>query len=173
MEEAGPRDELDKLQDKLTKAASTRGSEGEQAAEMFIETLIGKPKGQEMKNLLQVLEEAGHKIKKSSFDRIDSNGNEIDFSDINHLTEIFPQLTFVEIKSTDRDLPDDFTGYFFSVSETEIDASISLGDQYRVLLFSKRTNNYRWTTVSTLLRRGTSIVWSASISLGEGLDEEE
>ena len=160
-------DELEGKRKKLSKAATTRGSEGEQGAMMLFKNLIDRPKGKDMKNLLQALSQLGLNIKPTSFDKIDSGGIEINFSDVNHLVKILSQITFIEVKSTDRkSIPEDFSGYFFALTENEIDASIILGDRYKVLLINKVTGYSKWTTVKALLERAKSKTWQVSLNLG-------
>ena len=163
-------DELEEKRVKLSKAATTRGAEGEKDAMILFENLIDRPKGKDMKNLLDALTQLDLNIKSTSFDKIDSGGVNIDFSDVNHLVQILPRLTFVEVKSTDRaSIPEDFSGYFFAITENEIDASIILGEQYRVLLINKVTGYKKWTTVQALLERAKSKTWQVSLNLGEEL----
>ena len=60
---------------------------------------------------------------------------------------------------------EDFSGFFFALTENEIEASTVLGDRHRVVLFNKLTGRTLWTSVPELLQRSRSTTIQVSLQL--------
>ena len=64
---------------------------------------------------------------------------EINFLDLNSIRVTISEMVFVEIKSANQDrVKEDFTGYFFALTESEIAASDALGNRHVVILYNKK-----------------------------------
>jgi len=90
----------------------------------------------------------------------------VDFSNVESLQASIGELIFVEIKTTKKEsVKDDFSGYFFALSEGEIAASEALGERYQVILYNYVQKKYLKTTVADILSRSKSRTWQLSLQL--------
>ncbi|MCP3937937.1 MAG: hypothetical protein GY708_21520 [Actinomycetia bacterium] len=152
----------------LDRLSNQTGSDGEKQLIDSMDDLIPRPKGDALKVLLTELERTGISIAKTSFDAILlPSGRHVDFGDIQDLRESLSEMTFVEIKSTKKtSVKEDFSGYFFSLTEKEIDAAQQLGPRHIVLLHNTLTGHFLQTSVSELAQRSRSTTWQVSVQLG-------
>ena len=120
-----------------------------------------------MRTLLGALAESGIRIKASSFDAIAlPAGVEVDFGDVTSVRAALAEMVFVEIKTANQSrVREDFSGFFFALTESEIEASIALGRRHRVVLFNKLTGSMLWTSVPELLNRSRSRTIQVSLQL--------
>lgn len=120
-----------------------------------------------MKNLMRVLMDAGTPIKPSSFDAISiTSGVTPDYEDVEALRALLPSMVFIEIKTANQErVKPGFSGYFFALTENEIDAAEKLGDRHRVALFNRLTGELRITSVRELLSQARSMTWQLSVQL--------
>jgi hypothetical protein len=102
---------------------------------------IARPKGKGLGLLLAALRRTGIDIKWSSFDAIVlPAGQTVDFTLEQDLARCLDEMVFVEIKSANQGrVTDNFDGFFFALTESEIKAADALGERHRVALFNKRT----------------------------------
>lgn len=151
----------------LARLAATHGTGGERDAVGLAQTWVPKPKGRGMKILMQALEAAGTPIKPSSFDAIHvREGLSVDFADCESVCRALGGMVFVEIKTADQDrVKDDFCGFFFALTESEIDAATKLGTRHCVALYNRRTSKMLLTSVPELLSRARSTTMQLSIQL--------
>ena len=67
------------------------------------------------------------------------NATKIDFTDPDAIKAAIGEMVFVEIKSANQDrVKENFTGYFFALTESEIAASDVLGNRHVVILYNKK-----------------------------------
>jgi hypothetical protein len=124
-----------------------------------------RPKGRAMKLLLTALKEAGFGFKSTSFDAIELDA-EIDWSDEASIREHISRMVFIEIKTANSArVQPGFSGYFFAITEGEMEAAEALGERHKVLLYNARTEEQLLTSVSALLARARSKTWQLSIQL--------
>jgi len=147
--------------------ANQRGAAGEAVALAEMDHWIERPSGSNLKLLLSELRETGVNIKGSSFDAIWLLGSvHIDFSNPAEVRAALPRMTFIEIKSASQArVKPGFAGFFFALTENEIDASEALGHRHRVALYNKITGELLLTSVSEILARTKSSNWQLSVQL--------
>jgi hypothetical protein len=151
----------------VKRLSNQKGALGERAALAAMDDWLPRPRGPGMKNLLRVLEEAGTPIKSKSFDAIALEASErLRFDDLESIRSLLPSMIFVEIKTADQArVGKGFTGYFFALTENEIEAADRLGARHRVVLFNKRTDEMLVTSVPEILARARSMTWQVSLQL--------
>ena len=117
--------------------------------------------------LLSALRKNGISIKASSFDAIAlPDSLTIDFQDPQSVAVALSEMIFVEIKTANQSrVKDDFSGFFFALTESEIAASEALGDQHRVLLYNRTTDARLLTSVPEIIARARSTTWQVSVQL--------
>lgn len=149
----------------LERLANRRGAQGEQAALILMDAWLPRPKGIELKLLLDALAETGVHIKPSSFDAIASLAR-VDFHDRDSLRAQLDSLVFIEIKTANQArVKPGFAGFFFALTEGEIAAAEALGDRHRVALFNNMTGELLLTSVPEILARSRSTNWQVSVQL--------
>jgi hypothetical protein len=151
----------------LGRLANTKGAAGEVAAIDAHTQWIRRPKGKALKTLMTALQEQGVSIKASSFDAIALPSTiELDFNDLPSIRAALPDMVFVEIKTASQTrVKDDFSGFFFAVTENEIAASQALGERHRVLLYNRATGGHFLTSVPDVIARAKSTTWQVSVQL--------
>ncbi|WP_425628645.1 hypothetical protein [Vibrio neptunius] len=88
----------------VNRLSNTSGSQGEDLAIQKNQQWLEKPKAKELNNLLTLLSESGIHIKRTSFDAIELPvGVSIDFSCLNSIRAALPLMTFIEIKTTNKE----------------------------------------------------------------------
>ncbi len=60
----------------------------------------------------------------------------VDWTDLSSVQQHLSDITLYEVKSTSKKLPEDFSGYFFSLSTAELLVAQSLGAQFRFAFVS-------------------------------------
>ncbi|HIF9513196.1 hypothetical protein [Photobacterium kishitanii] len=162
-----PIDVINSKKQHLARYANQNGSNGELITIESNDNWIPRPKGNELKLLLSALEETGISIKRSSFDALSiPKGVTVDFNDLESIKGSLSQIVFIEIKSANQDrVKEDFTGFFFALTENEIKAAEALGNRHQVALFNKKTSEILMTTVSEIINRAKSSTWQVSVQL--------
>lgn len=161
---------LELLQSKrlhVDRLANEGGAAGETIALGEMDHWIRRPTGEGLKLLLDALEKRQTPIKRTSFDAVHIPGaSDFDFTDVNKLEDVLPEMTFIEIKTANQErVKPDFSGFFFALTEGELMAAQVLGNRYRVALFNKRTGSILLTSVSDILTRSRSMNWQVSVQL--------
>ncbi len=151
----------------VDRLSSQHGIAGETAAIVQDGTWLPRPKGPALRTLIAALAADGTPIKPSSFDAIAVPADlKIDLSDPAAVKAGLPRLTFVEIKTANQPrVRDDFSNYFFALTENEIEAAAILGTRHCVALFNKISGRMLITSVPQLLTRARSTTWQVSIQL--------
>ena len=151
----------------VARVTNARGADGEIAAIAEMDNWVPRPKGPALKVLLSALQSRGISIKGSSFDAISvQDSRVVDFTKLDEVLDAIPQMCFVEIKSaSQRRVKPGFDGYFFALTEAEIQAAEALGSQHVVALFNKLTGELLLSSVPEILARARSMNWQLSIQL--------
>jgi hypothetical protein len=151
----------------LVRMASAHGVGGERDAVAVAENWVARPKGAGRRVLMAALTATGITIKPTSFDAVAlPKGTSLDFEDPTAVERALLSLVFVEIKTANQDrVKPDFSGFFFALTEGEIDAASKLGDRHRVALYNGRTGVLLLTSVPELLKRARSTTMQVSIHL--------
>ncbi|MCG6311839.1 hypothetical protein [Vibrio vulnificus] len=162
-----PSEVIELKKNHLLRFANESGAKGEILSIEANEDWIPRPKGDRLKNLLSALELTGLNIKRSSFDALSIPADiEVDFGSIESILEALPKITFIEIKTANQErVKEDFSGFFFALTESEISAAEQLGDRHKVALFNKRTSKMVMTTVSDIVAKSRSMTWQVSVQL--------
>ena len=127
----------------LARLVNQSGATGEIFVLDEMANWVPRPKGKGLRVLLSALEETGISIKGSSFDAISlPHTNQFDFTDLDAVKSIISEMVFIEIKTANQDrVKEDFSGFFFALTESEIAASEALGHRHKVALYNKKTGN--------------------------------
>lgn len=151
----------------MARFANESGAKGEVYAVDSMNEWVPRPKGKELHILLSALKASGIEIKRSSFDAISHpNASHINYSSPEEVNSVVDELVFIEIKTANQErVKDDFTGFFFALTESEIAASEVLRERHRVALFNKRTGVIQMTTVPEIISRAKSTNWQVSVQL--------
>jgi hypothetical protein len=157
---------LEQRRQHVARLANERGAGGELSA-MAEQGWIPRPKGGQMKLLLALLREAGVNLKPSSFDAIALPiGMDVDFGSEASIRAALPAMTFIEIKTASQPrVTEDFSGFFFALTEAEIAAASALGNRHRVALYNRQTGSLRLTSVDEIVKRAKSMTWQLSVQL--------
>lgn len=158
---------IKKKREHLARLTNQKGAEGEALLITSIDDWLPRPKGQQLKNLIGALDKVGINIKWSSFDAISlPKGKKIDFNNIESINAVINEITFIEIKTANQKrVKDDFSSFFFALTESEISASENLGNRHKVVLFNKITGKSLVTSVPEIIRRAKSTNWQVSVQL--------
>lgn len=149
----------------LVRLANQSGSAGEAAALQTMEAWSPRPKGAQLRRLLEALDADGITIKASSFDAM-ATPDALSFEDPIALSEQLARTVFIEIKTANQPrVRPGFAGFFFALTEAEILAAEQLGERHRVALFNNLTGELLLTRVSEILRRSRSTNWQVSVQL--------
>lgn len=151
----------------LARFANQTGAEGEAHAVDSMNDWVPRPKGNELKILLSALKSSGVEIKHSSFDAISHpNAEQINFANPLEVEAAVNEMVFIEIKTANQErVKEDFSGFFFALTESEISASEVLHGRHKVALFNKRTGAIQMTTVPEIIARAKSANWQVSVQL--------
>ena len=162
-----PIEVIDLKRKHLARFANQTGAEGEAYAVDSMNDWVPRPKGNELKILLAALKGSGIEIKRSSFDAISHpNADKINFNNQSEVEAAVNDMVFIEIKTSNQErVKEDFTGFFFALTESEIAASEALQNRHKVALFNKRTGLIQITTVAEIIARAKSTNWQVSVQL--------
>lgn len=151
----------------IERLSNQSGASGETIVLEKMPNWLRRPRGIGLKILLAALREDGIEIKGSSFDVIAlQNEDKIDFTDAELVKSRLSEMIFIEIKTTtQRRVKEDFSGFFFALTENEITAADVLGGRHKVALYNKLTDKLLITSVSEILTRKKSSSWQLSIQL--------
>lgn len=149
----------------LARFANEAGALGENLAILSMRHWVPRPRGANLKMLLEELAATGISIKASSFDAIALDPS-IDMTDRQQVRASLPAITFVEIKTANQSrVKPGFNGFFFALTESEIVAAEQLGSRHRVALFNALTSEMLLTSVPEIIGRAKSMNWQLSVQL--------
>jgi hypothetical protein len=119
------------------------------------------PTAQQRQNLLVAFAKRGKVVYGKAFDivRLNTRVNLNDLADIEGNME---SILVFEIKSTRKDLPTDFTGYFFGLSAAEVLVAQSLRDHFKFIFVNVTTGSHVEMGLSDIFARAKGIypTWS-------------
>ncbi|MNS73914.1 hypothetical protein D3C72_1073730 [compost metagenome] len=149
----------------ITRMANQSGAAGEQNAIQVHELWVPRPRGKELKILMEALAKSGFSIRASSFDAL-ALPHAIDLADAEQVRLRLPEITFIEIKTArQKRVRPGFDGFFFALTEREIEASEQLGKRHKVALFNTLTEEILLTSVDEIIKRSRSMNWQLSVQL--------
>lgn len=149
----------------LARLVNQRGAAGEVDAIASVTDWIARPKGAQLKLLLEELAATGINIKPSSFDAI-AGANQVDFDDRSSIRAAIDRMVLIEIKTANQPrVKPGFSGFFFALTENEISAADQLGSRHQVALFNKITEKLLLTDIPSILTRSRSTTWQVSVQL--------
>lgn len=149
----------------LARFSNRSGAEGERTAALIQSDWTERPRGAALAALLAALKRDGVVLKASSFDAL-ATPSPLDFTDQDRLRSQLALTTFIEIKTANQTrVKPGFAGFFFALTEAEIQAADQLGDRHRVALFNKLTDELLLTSVAEILSRSRSTNWQVSVQL--------
>jgi len=149
----------------LDRLANEGGAAGEESVILANDQWLPRPKGQVLRALLEALASIGKSIKASSFDAL-AVPSGIDLSNPKHLCDGLSEIVFIEIKTANQArVRPGFHGFFFALTENEIEAAAVLGRQHRVVLYNKATGEILITSVPEIVARARSSTWQLSVQL--------
>ncbi|HEY0721691.1 MAG TPA: hypothetical protein VGE50_10625 [Gammaproteobacteria bacterium] len=151
----------------LARLANERGAAGEVLAIDGMANWVPRPRGKGLKILLAALRAEGISIKPSSFDAISlPSSGVLDFENPEAISELLPSMVFVEVKTANQTrVREDFSGFFFALTESEISAAEALGSRHRVALYNKNSGAMLLTSVPEILAKAKSTNWQVSVQL--------
>ena len=151
----------------VDRLVNSGGAAGERLMGEFMSDWIKRPTGSAMKNLRGGLVLAGTPIAATSFDFIALPPLcDLDLQDPTSIARWLPEMVFIELKTSNQSrVTSSFAGFFFSLTEKELEAAEALGDRHRVVLFNAVTKATMWTSVPEILERSRSSTWQLSIQL--------
>lgn len=149
----------------LARFANLSGASGERNTLLNRADWVPRPTGVQLKALLAALAAEGVVIRPSSFDAVAAPGL-LDYGDPARLQEQVARTTFIEIKTANQPrVKPGFAGFFFALTEAEIEAAELLGERHRVALFNNLTGELALTSVAEILGRSRSTNWQVSVQL--------
>lgn len=101
-----------------------------------------------------------------AFDAIRVKGHEpLDFALFEKVEERIDDIILCEVKSTRRQLDEEFSGYFFGLSTAELLVAQSLGPNFEFALVNVESGLVKTLMLKELLARATAIypAWSLTI----------
>lgn len=153
----------------VKRLVNANGAAGESMALTLLDSsrFVRRPKGSGLKHLMTALSETGITIKPTSFDVVAlPEGQSVDFMSLDSTRLALPQMTFIEVKTSNQNrVKPDFSSFFFALTEGEIRAAEALGNRHGVLLINRATNASLLTTVPEILARARSTTWQVSVQL--------
>ena len=93
------------------------------------------------RNLAMAFAAKGCVVYGKAFDCFLVSGDPLDLSNLAEVQERIDVVTLCEIKSTRKELGEQFGGYFFSISTAEVLVAQSLGSQFRFLFVNTTTGS--------------------------------
>lgn len=121
------------------------------------------PTAAERQNILVAFAKKGKLVYGKAFDviKVPVNAN---LKELEYVESHLDELTMYEIKSTRKDLPRDFTGYFFALTAAELLVAQSLKEQFRFAFVNIQTSEYMDYGLNDVLARAKGIYPTWSIS---------
>ena len=140
---------------------------GQTTAKKAAEILVAKglgfkvPSAKQKQNLLVAFAKKGKVIYGKAFDIVRVVGS-VDLDDLAAVEEKLQLITIFDIKSTKKNLPPDFSGYFFALTTAELLVAQSLKKQFRFVFVNTGTNEHLEMNLNQIFARAKGIypTWS-------------
>jgi hypothetical protein len=119
------------------------------------------PTAKQKANLLVAFAKKGKVVYGKAFDIVKLSG-EIDLSNLAEVEAKLDKIVIYEIKSTKKNLRDDFASYFFALTGAEVLVAQSLKKQFRFVLVNTSTGAHLELTLAEIFSRAKGIypTWS-------------
>ncbi|OQW96447.1 MAG: hypothetical protein BWK77_04625 [Verrucomicrobia bacterium A1] len=147
----------------MNPSSDSGSSTAKRAAEMLEERNEGfiVPTAQQRQNMLVAFAKKGKVVYGKAFDivRLSAHVNLDELGDVERNLE---KILVFEIKSTRKDLPPDFSGYFFGLSAAEVLVAQSLRDYFKFIFVNVNTGQYIEMGLGDIFARAKGIypTWS-------------
>lgn len=145
----------------LTEAS--RNQTAKKAARLLLQANVGYviPTAKQKLLLLVELAKRNVVVYGKAFDILKLSG-EVDLDDANQIARNIEKITFCEIKSTSRKLPEDFRGYFFALTAAELLVAQNLKQRFKFVLVNTASGAHSELSLQELLGRARGIypTWS-------------
>ncbi len=142
---------------------ASRNKTAKRAARILLDTNAGFVVPNSRQKLLLLVELARHNvvIYGKAFDILKVSEH-IDLDDPEAIGRNLEKITFCEIKSSSRKLPDDFKGYFFALTGAELLVAQNLKQRFKFVLVNIQSGTHIELSLQELLGRARGIypTWS-------------
>ncbi len=138
--------------------AASPSSSTQSTAKRAAEILVAKgegftiPTAAQRQILLVAFAKKGKLVYGKAFDVV-KGPVDAEYNDSQYVETHLSDLTIYEIKSTRKDLPPDFSGYFFALTAAELLVAQSLKKQFRFAFVNTRTEDYIECELSEIFAR--------------------
>jgi hypothetical protein len=153
---------IDRLPDSPPEFQSGQ-STSKKAAKILVSKRIGfvVPTGTQRQNLLVAFARRGKVVYGKAFDIV-KLAEPVDLNDIEDVERRLAMIIIYEIKSSKRELPNDFSGFFFALTGAEILVAQSLKEQFKFVLVNTQTGAFLEIRLSEMFARAKGIyaTWS-------------
>jgi hypothetical protein len=152
----------------LAEAAISESSR-QQTAKRAGQILVGKnvgfhiPTGKQKQNLLVAFAKRNLVIYGKAFDALKLL-NPVDLDSLPEIEEHLDDIILYEIKSTNRDIAADFSGYFFALTTAELLVAQNLKKRYKFVFVNVTTENFIELALTEVFAKAKGIYPTWSIS---------
>jgi hypothetical protein len=133
------------------------------ALAILVEKAVGfvMPTSAQRKNLVVAFAKNDMIIYGKAFDCVRLNGA-VNLDSIDNIEENLDRIIIIEIKSTRKQLPNDFAGHFFSLSSAEMLVAQSLKNRFKFAFVNINTGSHLELSIGDIFARARSIYpgWS-------------
>ncbi len=144
-------------------AKITRNTTARRAAEILIAKDLGYaiPTPKQKRNLVVAFAKRGMILYGKAFDIVRLSA-QVDLNDLEVVERDLERVTLYEIKSTAKEVGNDFKGYFFAVTAAELLVSQSLKKRFKFVLVNTKTKTHLELSLSQMFARAKGIypTWS-------------
>lgn len=141
----------------------TRNATANKAASILVSKQIGfiVPTAKERLNLLVAFAKKNMVVYGKAFDIVKIS-EKVDLNDLSSVEKNLDQIRIYEIKSTNKNLPSDFSKYFFGMSGAEMLVAQSLKRYFKFIFVNIRTGDFLELDLGQIFARAKGIypTWS-------------
>ena len=121
------------------------------------------PTASQRQNLLVAFAKTGKAVYGRAFDLVKLE-RPLNLSDLHEVESHLSTVTLIEVKSTKKQLPPDFAGFFFALTGGEVLVAQSLKSQFRFALVNTVSEDYLEMSLGDIFSRARGIypTWSVS-----------
>ncbi|HEX5483642.1 MAG TPA: hypothetical protein VFZ08_13550 [Terriglobia bacterium] len=144
-------------------AKASSNTTARRAAEVLLGKKLGFviPTPKQKKNLVVAFAKRDMIVYGKAFDIVRLSG-QVNLNDLSGIEQNLERVTLYEIKSTSREVDNDFRGYFFAVTAAELLVSQSLKSRFKFVFVDINTRNHVELSLSQMFARAKGIypTWS-------------
>lgn len=143
---------------------TTGNATAKKAAAILIDKQIGFmiPTAKQRQNLLVAFVKKNMVVYGRAFDIVKLLGD-VDLDDLANVEKNLKNIRIYEIKSTNKNLPPDFSKYFFGISAAEVLVAQSLKAYFKFIFVNVNTGDYLEMDLNEMFNRARGIYPSWSI----------